>query len=197
MVSGFMRFLAILNFIREKNLSMLIKVTYVSRNYTYVKHRQHWTYRVHQFRAVRFNFILLWCSQGDWNLILHRRYESWLQVFYWELFFLTKITTKLAICICEFFNNLINGVRLRPYVEAVSQLVRNILAFYGNRRINTVSSRACLWSTLEPDNVVHILISFCCKINCNIYVQSVPWSLKWYYTLRYPDHNSTFISYLY
>jgi hypothetical protein len=88
-------------------------------------------------------------------------------------------------------------VRLRPYVETVSQLVRNISAFCGNRRINTVFSRACLWSMLEPDNVVHILISYYCKINCNIKVQSVLWSLKWYCTLRYPNHNSTHVSYLY
>ena len=38
MISGFVRFLAILNFIREKSPSMLIKVMYVSRNYTYMKH---------------------------------------------------------------------------------------------------------------------------------------------------------------
>ena len=88
-------------------------------------------------------------------------------------------------------------MRLRSYVAAVSQLVRNILAFYGNRRINTVLSRACLWSTLEPDNVVHILISYCCKIYCNINIQSVIWSLKWHYTLRYPDHKSMCVSYLY
>jgi hypothetical protein len=54
-----MQFLAILNFIRENSFSMLIKVMFVSRNYMYVKHRQHCMYRVHQVLAVRFNFILL------------------------------------------------------------------------------------------------------------------------------------------
>jgi len=38
MISGFVQFSGILNFIRENSLSMLIKVMYVSRNYTYMKH---------------------------------------------------------------------------------------------------------------------------------------------------------------
>jgi len=57
-----MQFLPILNFIRENSLSMLVKVMFVSRNYMYMKH---WMYRLHQFLAVRFNFILLRRSQGN------------------------------------------------------------------------------------------------------------------------------------